>query len=180
MPSPQPPLTPEETLSRVLRAARLDGRSVLVVSGLFALISLVAGDIFGAVIGLLVCSAGAIELRGRAWLLAGETRGIRWLIGSQVWLLAVVLTYVLWQLRSYNPVLARQLILPIAHSGVMQPMLEAMGMNDAELLRQLRSVYLTAYMIAGVLSFCFQGGLALYYRNRRAAVTTALAARRAK
>jgi hypothetical protein len=31
----------------------------------------------------------------------------------------------------------------------------------------------------GVLSFCFQGGLALYYRKRRDAVTAALAGREA-
>ena len=35
----QPPLLPEETLARVLRLARFDGMSVLVLGGMFALIA---------------------------------------------------------------------------------------------------------------------------------------------
>jgi len=52
-----PPLLPEETLLRVLRVARLDGLSVLVIAGVFALISALAGDGVGAVVGLLVAGA---------------------------------------------------------------------------------------------------------------------------
>jgi hypothetical protein len=177
MPAATPPLTPEETLRRVLRTARLDGISLLVVSSGFTGASLLFGDLTGALIGLLVCAAGAVELRGRSLLQAGQGRGVRWLITSQVWLLSCVLAYVLWQLNSYNPALARELIQPVLRSALIEPLLAAAGLTEADLLREVRSIYLTAYMIAGVLSFGFQGGLALYYRNRRAAVVAALAAR---
>lgn len=173
----QPPLTPEETLRRVLRAARLDGISLLVGSGLLAGASLLFGDLTGALISLLICMSGAVELRGRALLQAGQARGIRWLIASQAWLLACVLVYVLWQLNAYNPALARELIQPVLRSALIQPLLAGAGLTEADMLREVRSIYLTAYMIAGALSFVFQGGLALYYRNRRAAVTAALAER---
>lgn len=174
MTAAQPPLTPEETLRRVLRTARLDGISLLVGSGLLAGASLLFGDLTGAGIGLLICTAGAVELRGRALLQAGQARGVGWLIASQVSLLSVVLVYVLWQLNSYNPELARELIQPVLRSALIEPLLAAAGLTEADMLREVRSIYLTAYMIAGVLSFGFQGGLALYYRNRRAAVTAAL------
>jgi hypothetical protein len=172
-----PPLTPEETLRRVLSTARLDGISLLAVSGLFAGASLLFGDLAGGLIGLLVCTAGAVELRGRALLQAGEVRGLNWLIASQAWLLGCVLAYVLWQLNSYNPALARELIRPVLRSALIQPLLAAAELTEADILREVRSIYLTAYMIAGVLSFGFQGGLALYYRNRRTALTAALAER---
>jgi hypothetical protein len=118
-----------------------------------------------------------VELRGRALLQAGEVRGLNWLIASQAWLLACVLAYVLWQLNSYNPALARELIQPVLRSALIQPLLAAAELTEADMLREVRSIYLTTYMIAGVLSFGFQGGLALYYRNRRTALTAALAER---
>ena len=88
-----PPLLPEETLIRVLRVARLDGLSVLVISGVFALVSALAGDGLGAVVGLLVAGAGAVELHGATLLEHGEPRGIDWLTGSQGFLLATIALY---------------------------------------------------------------------------------------
>jgi hypothetical protein len=170
----QPPLTPEETLRRILRTARIDGLSILLVSGVFALWSLAAGDWSEAGIGLLVCSAGAIELRGRALLRAGALRGVDWLVGSQVWLLAVAQCYFLWRLQSYDPGLVRHYAEPLLRSAAVSPVIEAAGLTEAELLRDVRSIYTTAYMIAAVLFFVFQGGLALRYRRSRAAIAVAL------
>ena len=70
--------------------SRIDGLSVLVVSGVFTLWSLAERDWTEAGIGLLICAAGAIELRGRARLVAADPRGLDWLIASQVWLLTHV------------------------------------------------------------------------------------------
>ena len=55
----QPPLLPAETLVRVLRLAKFDGLSVLLIAGVFALLAATAGDFSGALVGLLAAGAGA-------------------------------------------------------------------------------------------------------------------------
>jgi hypothetical protein len=176
MPSREPPLTPDETLRRIARTARIDGLSVLVVSGIFALWSLADRDWTEAGIGLLICAAGAVELRGRALLLAGQLRGVDWLVGSQVWLLLVAQSYFLWRLQAYDPEVVRHYAVPILRSALVRPVLSAAGLTENDLLRDVRSIYTTSYMIAAVLLFLFQGGLALRYRRSRSAIAHALAA----
>lgn len=176
MPTREPPLTPEETLRRTLRTARIDGLSVLLVSGVFTLWSFADRDWAEAGIGLLICSAGAIELRGRALLQAKQIRGLDWLVGSQVWLLAVAQGYFLWRLQSYDPAFVRHYAEPILRSAAVRPLVEASGLTEAGLFGDVRSIYTTAYMIAAVVFFVFQGGLALRYRRSRAAIALALGA----
>jgi hypothetical protein len=53
-PAMQPPLLPAETLARLLRLAKLDGTSILVISGAFALVSAAMGDRLGALVALMV------------------------------------------------------------------------------------------------------------------------------
>src|SRR5215213_5511646 len=89
----QPPLLPEETFARVLRLARFDGMGALVLGGMFALFAAAARDFPFAAIGLLASGAGAVELHGVALLRQGDPRGMRWLVASQPFLLAVILCY---------------------------------------------------------------------------------------
>ena len=176
MSSSKPPQTPEEILRRVLRLARLDGMTVLVVAGVFALGSLAMQDYSGAAAGFVIASAGAVELRGRKLLLAGQSRGLDWLVGSQLWLVTVILLYAAWRLQAYDPALMKHYALPLLRSKLVESILTAEGLREADALRAVRTLYIILYLALGVLSFCFQGGLALYYRKRRAAVTAALAA----
>ena len=98
MRAPRPPLLPAHALRRVTHIARLDGLGVLTVAGLFALASALLHDEVGTAIGLVVAGAGAIELHGVALLRHGTERGMRWLVGSQLMLLIVVLGYVVARL----------------------------------------------------------------------------------
>lgn len=173
MPSREPPLTPDETRRRIARTARIDGLSILVVCGAFTLWSLADRDWAEAGIGLLICAAGAVELRGRALLLAGQPRGVDWLVGSQVWLLLVAQSYFLWRLQAYDPELVRHYAVPILRSAVVRPVLSAAGLTEAAVLADVRSIYTTSYMIAAVLLFVFQGGLALRYRRSRTSLAAA-------
>ena len=162
-----PPLLPEETLLRVLRIARLDGTSVLVIAGVFALISALAGDGLGAVVGLLVAGAGAVELHGATLIEHGESRGLDWLVGSQVFLLATVVGYC--ALRLYHPAMEP---LQAAMTDEMKSSLETAGWT-ADAFVQF--VYRTTYVAVAIVTFVYQGGMALYYVRRREAVTRALA-----
>lgn len=162
----QPPLLPEETLHRVLRVARLDGLSVAFIAGLFALFAALAGDWLGAVIGLLVAGAGAIELHGATLLVHGERRGMNWLVGSQLFLLTTVVAYC--GLRLLHPGLGPLLA---AVTDDMKLSLQSAGWTPE---RFVTFVYNTTYYAVAVVTVIYQGGMALYYFRRRAPVARAL------
>jgi hypothetical protein len=161
-----PPFLPEETLHRVLRVSRLDGMSIAVIAGLFALISALAGDGLGAVVGLLVAGAGAIELHGATLLEHGEPRGMSWLINSQLFLLATIVGYC--ALRLLHPSVEP---LKAAVTDEMKLSLESAGWTPDDFVRV---VYNTTYIAVAIATLFYQGGMALFYYRRREAVERAL------
>jgi hypothetical protein len=161
-----PPLLPEETLRRVLRVARLDGMSVLVIAGLFALISALFRDGLGTVVGLLVAGAGAVELHGAKLLEHGSPRGMNWLVTSQMLLLATVIGYC--GLRLLHPAVES---LRAAVTDDMKIQLEAAGWTQDAFIH---FIYTTTYAVLAILTFFYQGGMALYYWRRRDPVARAL------
>jgi hypothetical protein len=162
----KPPLLPSEILRRLLRVARFDGMSVLGVAGAFALISAASRDVSGAVIGLMVAGAGAIELHGVTMLRVGRIGGMRWLVVSQVYLLATMLGYA--AMRLMNPDIAQ--LKPIVTAELAEQIQQA-GMGvDQFLLEFLRLVYVA---VAAVTTL-YQGGMIFYYVRRRTAVEIAL------
>lgn len=164
-----PPLLPAESFERVLRTARLDGMSVLVIASLFALLSASIRDFSGAAVGLLVAGAGAVELHGAGLLRGGELRGMRWLIGSQIFLIVVILGYVAIRLTSYDEAYVRTLITPDIEARLREA-----EIDTSEFLPMLKRTYYIAYAAVGVLTIAYQGGMMLFYRRRRAAVAAAL------
>lgn len=149
--------------------ARFDGWSILLVAGFFALMSAYSRDVSGAVIGLLVAAAGAIELHGVALLRAGRN-GMRWLISSQFYLMAVMLGYV--GLRLLRPDVSW--LLPYITGDAAEPVEQAAqqaGMSVQEMLvESLRMIY---FCVAAI-TVLYQGGMAVYYLRRRSAVAVAL------
>jgi hypothetical protein len=162
-----PPFLPEETLNRVLRIARLDGMSVLVIAGVFALMSALAGDHLGAIVGLLVAGAGAVELHGATLLHHGEPRGMSWLVGSQLFLLATIVGYC--ALRLVHPAFEP---LHAAITPEMKTSLETAGWTEDEFVGL---VYQATYAAVGTVTCAYQGGMAIFYWRRREAVKQALA-----
>ncbi len=162
-----PPLLPEETLLRVLRVARLDGMSMLLIAGVFALLSALGGDVIGAMIGLLVAGAGAVELHGATMITHGETHGMRWLTGSQMLCLVSVICYcgVQW-LRARVPVF------PPEVEALLQQDADQLGMTKHDFILFAFNRLLYVILAAGTL--VYQGGMAIYYLRRRGAVARAL------
>ncbi|MCX6952096.1 MAG: hypothetical protein NTV51_08005 [Verrucomicrobia bacterium] len=162
-----PPLLPEEIFQRVLRVARFDGWSVVGVAGVFALLAGAMGDYVGAAIGLLVAGAGAIELHGVTLLRHGEPTGMRWLVGSQFFLMASILGYC--ALRLAHPEYAA---LKAAMTDEIKAQLDVLGMSVDEFLRQF---YRLVYLAVAFVTVLYQGGMALWYLGKRTAVAAALA-----
>ncbi len=162
----KPPLLPSETFRRVLRLARFDGLSVLGVSGAFALISAASRDVPGALIGLLVAAAGAIELHGVTLLKVGRGRGMNWLITSQLYLMAILVGYAAVRLLRPDITAMKAIV-----TSELADQIQQAGMTvDQFLLMFLRLVY------AGVAAatVLYQGGMTIYYVRRRNAVAAAL------
>jgi hypothetical protein len=173
--SSKPPLLPAEIVARLLRVARFDGGSVLVLCGALAIASAWYGDLTGAIIGVLIAGAGAFELHGAGLIKAGEPRGLNWLVASQLYLLGTILSYVGWRLMSYDPAVVRHLLDPMLHTPDLQAQLAEAGATEADLLATVRTIYFSGFGLVAVGTLFYQGGMALYYHRRRAAVTAALA-----
>lgn len=162
----KPPPLPSEVLRRVLAVARFDGISVLAVAGACALISAAAHDTTGAVVGVIVAGAGAIELHGTALLRHGDERGMRWLVASQLFLMAAIMGYVAF--RFANPDLAtfQKVITPEISDQIQQA-----GMTVDQFIRGMLHMI---YFAVAAATFLYQGGMSVYYLRRRAAVAQAL------
>jgi hypothetical protein len=171
-----PPLLPDQRLRRVLAISRVDGWSVVAIAALSGVISLIQGSWFSAVLAWLVVLAGGTELHGRARLLRGQTSGLSCLIAAQWLLLILIWIYAWWRWRYFDPA-AFWAELPRFVQAKLDGDLLAAGLDpalDRPLLLDMVNT-LTCLLLAFV-SLLFQGGLALYYRVQREAVSQALLA----
>jgi hypothetical protein len=168
----QPPKLVSEVLRSVLRVARFDGLSVLILAGFFALVSAASGDVSGAAFGLLIAAAGAIELHGMGLLRAADHRGMTWLISSQLYLMTVVLGYVGYRLANpeSDPII-KLVKTAVASDGVD---LQQAGMDPATFMAQFPAELRLLYLAVAGLTVVYQGGMAIYYLRRRTAVVAAL------
>jgi hypothetical protein len=149
--------------------ARFDGMSVLIIAGGFALLSAGSRDVSGAVIGLLIAGAGAIELHGVS-LLRARRNGMKWLVSSQLYLMGTILAYVGFRLA--RPDVAW--MLPYVTGEAAEPIVQAAqqeGMTVEQLLVGAMSMF---YLLVGVITVLYQGAMTIYYLRRRAAVELAL------
>ena len=165
----QPPKLVSEVMRRVMRVARFDGISVLCLAGFFALVSAASGDVSGAAFGLLIAAAGAVELQGRGRIRAADRRGMSWLIGSQLYLMSVVLGYVGYRLA--NP--DSDPILRAAKTALSDEIRQA-GMDPAQFMAEFPKELRLLYFAVAGLTILYQGGMALYYMRRRGAVEAAI------
>jgi hypothetical protein len=162
---PLPPVLPQEKLVRVERVGRTHGTCVLFVAAFFALLSGLAGDYLGAIVGLLVAGAGAVESHGAALLREGEPRGITWLVGSQFFLFVAIAGYCVVRLHLGPPPIPDEL----------RPMLETSAAQAGMAVQDyLGLVYRIGFWALMILSVFYQGGMALYYFTHRDGVARAL------
>lgn len=167
IPAPTPS---QKALKRVLTVSRLDGWSVMVVAGLGTLLTLVLGDWLGTGIGLLIGGAGWMEVHGHKILKRRDPAGMKWLIRSQLFLLALILAYCASRLGSFDEGTVLANLTPD-----MQAMLKEAGIEKADILPIVHLAFLVLYGGVAVVSLIYQGGMTLYYRSRVRLVTEALA-----
>jgi len=154
----------------MLRIAQLNGMSVLVIAGALALCFAYIHDVNSTVIGIVVAGTGAIELHGAALIRNRETRGMNWLVASQLCLLATLLGYVGWRFTHIDVSVMNTLLTDDARRQLAQSEAQT-GLTEDQFLK---FVYIGTYGIFGVATVFYQGGLAIYYARRREPVAAAL------
>jgi len=164
------PTPQEKVLQRVLLVSAIDGWSIVAVAGLGTLGTLLLGDLLGVGVGLLVLVAGVIELRGRHRLRRRDPAGMQLLVRAQLFLLSVILVYCVSRLGSFDAETAMASLTP-----EMEVMLKEGGLERADVLPLVQTVFYSVYGTVAFVSVIFQGGLTLYYRSRTGPVTAALA-----
>jgi hypothetical protein len=147
---------------------------VLFISGAFALIAAAAHDTTGACTGVAIAAAGAMELHGAGLLRNFDEKGMRWLIASQLFLLVCVLAYADYRLNHFSVAETKALIKSVEPPELLaeaRNSLSNQGLSADEALREFNGL---AWAAISVGTLIYQGGMAVYYRRRRAAVASAL------
>lgn len=162
--------TPEQIVNRILRLAGINGWCVTVAAGLGALVSLIMTDLIAGFTGAIVMVGGITELRGRRAILRGDATGMRRLFVAQLIVLAMVWSYAVTQLLTFDAAALIAGLPAEVHT------MFADAAIDPATLERMASIANTA--VYGVLLFAtliYQGGLALYYRHRAPLVASVLA-----
>jgi len=162
----------EKSLGRVLWISALDGWSISLFAGLCTLISILTFEWAGVIIGALVTTAGAIELRGRRKLQRGDAHGLPLLVRAQLMILGVIWLYALESLLAFD-----EAAMMASVTTEMRNALSQAGVSVEDFRPLLKPVYYGFYLTVMAVTLLFQGGLALYYHSRRDKITAALAAR---
>lgn len=174
-----PPVLPARALQRVLAIARVDGWIIVLIAGLSALVSLIQGQAVLTVATWLVVLAGTGELHGRNRLLRHDPRGLAWMIGAQLVLLAIIWGYAWYRWQYFDPAVLWAELPGFAQAKLDHDLLAA-GLDpelDRPLVLELMNT-LTCTVLA-LVSLVFQGGLACYYAAQHGRVRQALAEQQA-
>lgn len=167
--SPALELTPpEKTLKRVLLISLIDGWSIIAFAAFGTLLTLLFGDYAGLAVGILIAIAGAMEIRGRNKLKRRNPDGMKLLVRSQLFLLTVILVYCTSRLGSFDSESAMGNLTPD-----MEAMLKEAGLDKAEILPMVRTIFFVLYGGVAIGTVIFQGGMTLYYRSKSAQITAA-------
>lgn len=163
------PTKAEKTLKRVLFISAFDGWSIIVIAVLGILITLAMGDYSGLAVGLLIAAAGGMELRGRKLLKRRDPSGMKLLVRSQLFFLAVILVYCATRLGSFDEATVMGNSTPD-----MEAAMKELGIQKADLLPMVRSTFFALYSGVALGTLIYQGGMTLYYRAKTKLVTEAL------
>ena len=108
-----------------------------------------------------------MELVGRSKVKARSVDCGKWLAGSQLWLLATIVCYCLYQVWSFDPTQLGAL------ESLRDPLGETIGLDPAALNQQMRAFSKGFYLSVVAVAFLYQGGMSLYYMRATARLNAA-------
>jgi len=148
---------------RIMRISTINAWSVTIIAGCFTGLSLLGMSIPGVIVGAAVTTAGPLELHGLKQLEADPSRARPWMVGSQVWLMACVVSYCAWRLLSLDP---DNPFVVFGDAAQVLELVAIFGIPEAYLASLFVQAFYITYGLIAALTLIFQGGLAVYYRSR--------------
>ncbi len=140
----------------------INGWTVTLLAITGTLVSLLLGSWCGVGIGLLISTAGLMELKGRKMLKAGRlAEAVKWLSTSQLWLLSVIIGYCAYQMFSFNPTDILQTI-SLEQLHMIE---ENFKLPHQTITNLVTKTYYVFYLALIIISLLYQGGLWLFYRT---------------
>ncbi len=150
----------EKLIRKVSSVAKWNGGSIAFIGGLSSLISLAFQDWGYVLLGFGVTASGLMELRGRKKLLQDEEGAGKWLKGSQLWLIVLILGYAGFKILSLD---ASDPLKDIPIEYVDQIKFIS-GMSDLEFGEYIIFLTYAVYSMVMLVTALYQGGLWLYYK----------------
>jgi hypothetical protein len=172
MTAPAP--NPVRKLHRVINVARADSTAVLFCSGASLVLALANSNWVFAIFSVLAIVAGLMERHGAKLLDDGYSAGIGWLPGAQGVLFTVILGYVAWRWKHFDPAAYWAEIPAVAQEKIIAQMRESRLDPDVDREPLLRVMNGLMCFTLGFVTLLYQGGLALWYRLQQGYVFTAL------
>lgn len=152
----------QNKIRRGIRTSRINSWSIIGFASLSSIGVFFFGDFYGALVGLAVALSGCMELRGSLLLAKGSLASIRWLVSSQLYLIAVLLGY------SYNNLVSFDASDPWARfSPGLKDLILAINPDVYLVETMLTLSYYAVYVSLIVAVLIYQGGLSLYYLSRK-------------
>ena len=168
MASDTPPPLPSQVFERVVQLSGTDGRLVLWLGGVFAVLAAVRHDAIGAIAGVVAAGAGAIELHGSTVLRHGNPGGVALLIRAQYLLLATILLYCAARIQAFD---AQALEAEVARQ---LEQWTSSGFTEEQLRYIFPRIYHISYAVLGFAALIYQGLMVRYYVRSRTAIEQAL------
>ncbi len=145
---------------KILKLSYFDGVGLIVMGVLSLVCAAEWRDPTGGIVGMALVTLGGIELRGRSFLHNHKTRATGWLVGSQLGLLLVILSYCLRNL-------AHPPSLPLNELPTnLLTMLQKMPGYDGDAEGVLQPMMKIVYALLMLISVFYQGGMAMYYLRK--------------
>ena len=152
---------PRKIRRRVLLISGLNGWSIIIAAGFFAVISLLLGDGLGFLVGAAVLVSPWMELKARARLQQERAGARQWYLWSQVCLFGVIVVYSVSQLLSLYFTAGTEALPP----DVRQALHQLLQLDERALNDLMGQIYLAVYVLVILASLLYQGGLFLFYRR---------------
>ena len=164
----RPPPLPSQVFERVVQLSGTDGRLVLWLAGIFAVLAAVQKDGIGALAGVVAAGAGAMELHGSQALRNGNPAGMSSLMRAQLLLLATILMYCAARILTFDLAAMEQQI------AQHQEQFGSASFTAEQWTYLLPKVHYTSYTVLGLVAFVYQGLMLRFYARSRAAIEQAL------
>ncbi len=157
----------EKIIRKVAFVSKLNGTSIAFVAGLGALFSLAFQDWLYALLGLAIAASGVMELKGRKLLLESRDGAEKWLKGSQLWLMALIIAYAGFKMLSFDT----SDPLKDLPTDIVEQLELTLGMNHYEFGQYITLLNYSVYGIIITVTIFYQGGMWLYYKLKTSKLT---------